>query len=74
MKCRDIFVYANIKIMPRFARTNFQVPCLGRQVMSAKMLRKDVTIDCYILLRNVTLLHFWPEFNCHIIPLNMKFK
>ena len=34
---------------------------------------KKVTIDCNIMLRNVTMLHFRAEFNCNIIP-RLKLK
>ena len=38
------------------------------------LLRKNVTIDCHILPRNVTMLHFTPEFTCHIIPQSVSFR
>ena len=41
------------------------------QLISAAHNRKNVTIDCYISSRNVTMLHFWLEFTCHIIPHNL---
>ena len=33
---------------------------------------RNVTIHCYICVRNVTIGHFCTEYDCHITPQNSK--
>jgi len=45
-----------------------------RQKCTNHFAERNVTIHCYIFVRNVTIGHFCTEYACHITPQNMKFS